>query len=126
MAIVYAPPEELPFAEPDYANYDSDAEQAREDEYVKKLAEWVRARYKGNLVGEIIRTPYADGYAQYMIMKHSPFSLIHLPLGDAWSAGAIWERGVTLKDARKMVERLAGLRKLFGAKESATIKESKQ
>jgi hypothetical protein len=117
MATVYNPPDELPWVEPDYKNYDYRAEQKREAEYTEKLKEWLRARYTGDLVGEIIRTSVADGYAQYMIEKHRPFALIHLPFGDKYSAGKIWEKGCTLKDAREMVERSKGLAKLFAARD---------
>jgi hypothetical protein len=103
MATVYALPKELPWAEPDYKNYDYRAEQAREDEYTKKLQEWCKARNKGNTVGEIIMWGVADGYAQYMVVNEKPLQLFHLPFGDAYSAGAVWERGLRITDVRRMV-----------------------
>jgi len=114
MATVYALPKELPWAEPDYKNYDSCAEQAREDAYAKKLAEWCKARKKGAAVGEIIMWGVADGYAQYMVVNEKPLQLFHLPFGDAYSAGAVWERGLRIADVRQMVE--WNRNPLFGAK----------
>jgi hypothetical protein len=103
MATVYNPPAELPWEEPDYKNYDYRKEQAREDAYAKKLAEWCKSRNKGDCVGEIVRWGVADGYAQYMVECEKPLRLIHLPFGDGYSAGKIWERGLRLNDVRQMV-----------------------
>jgi len=55
----------------------------------------------------------ADGYAQYMVECEKPLRLIHLPFGDAYSAGPVWERGLRITDVRQMVQRDKGLAKLF-------------
>ena len=54
------------------------------------------------MAGEIITTGVADGYAYYMVFGEKPLTLIHMPIGDAWRAGAIWERGLRIADARQM------------------------
>lgn len=105
MATVYNPPDELPWADPDYNNYDYRAEQVREDAYAKQLAEWCKTRNKGDCVGEIVSTGVADGYAQYMVECEKPLRLIHLPFGDKYSGGLIWERGLRIADVRQMVKR---------------------
>lgn len=104
MATVYNPPEEIPWEKPDYRNYDFRKEQLREKEYANKLAAWCKARCKGDCVGEIIDKVVADGYAQYMVESEKPLRLIHLPFGDGYSAGAVWERGLRLTDVRQMVK----------------------
>lgn len=49
--------------------------------------ELVKLGYNGPLTGEIIRFPYADGYATYMCADYPrKFSLVHLPIGDAWNS----------------------------------------
>lgn len=113
MAMISAPPAHLPVPQTDYKNYDYKAEEAKEEAWVESLRDWCRQNHQGDLVGEEIREGRGDGYARYMVMRHKPFTLIHLPLGDAWSAGAIWERGVTLSDVRSMVNLDRELRKLF-------------
>jgi hypothetical protein len=105
MAKVYAPPQDMPPPEPDFKSYDFDKEQRREEAWMRKLAERLRAANDGELVGEVIMTPRGDGHAQYMISSHKPFSIVHLPLGDCWRADHIWERGLRLSDARAMVKR---------------------
>ncbi len=116
MATVYSAPKEIPFPEPDYKNYDYRKEQQREDAYVKKLQEWARERSSGALVGEIVRHGVADGYAQYMVISEKPLALIHLALGDAYSAGPVWERGLRITDVRRMVKADKEIKKLFAKK----------
>lgn len=113
MAKILNTPKEFPFEKPDMENYDYRKEQAREDAYVAKLKEWARARYVGDMVGEVIRTHVADGFAQYMIACYRPFALIHLPFGDCYRASPIWERGCKLQDAKELVERERAMQKFF-------------
>jgi hypothetical protein len=104
----------MPYAEPDYSKYDWDAELKRGQEYIKalkvKLNQWFGS---DPLIGEEINHPVADGYARYIVASVKPFSLIHIPFGDGYSAGAIWERGITLKDARKMIEMNKQFKSIF-------------
>lgn len=117
MATVFAPPAHIPLPVADYKNYDHVIEMEKEDDYVKQLAAYLRTRKPGKrLVGEIIRHQVADGYAQYMISSENPFQLVHLPLGDGYSAGAIWERGIRLTDAKNMIERDKAMAALFSKK----------
>lgn len=77
----------VPFAEPDYRNYDNVKEQAREDAHIKEIKAWLLANgYAGKHTGDIFRHPMADGYACYMFADAGRRScLIHLPYGDAWN-----------------------------------------
>jgi hypothetical protein len=83
---VYSVPEEVAFAEPDYANYDFKREQAREVEHRERLKAWmVENGFSGEHTGKIVRFGVADGYAQYMMADKGRSSfLVHLPYGDAY------------------------------------------
>ena len=97
---VYSTP--VPFAGPDYSNYDSKAEQSREAEHQGCVAAWLRNNgYVGPRTGEILREPMADGYAAYMYgdAPKNP-CLIHLPYGDAWHSPNVQhlpKKGVLLR-----------------------------
>ena len=86
MTKVYSPPEGIDA--PDFndffvdGRYDRELDDRLTAEFTDRLAAWCRERYTGDLVGEVVRFPYADGYAAYMIANHRPLTLIHLPLGD--------------------------------------------
>lgn len=82
---VYSCPEEIAFGEPDYQNYDSAKELAREEAHMAKVKEWLKRHgCTGKYTGEILSLPFADGYAQYMVGDGNPSFLLHLPYGDAW------------------------------------------
>ncbi len=85
---VCAPPDEVPWSEPDYANYDPAKEARREEEHRIALKEWlIKAGYDGKYTGEILSEPMADGYANYMMADKGRSSfLVHLPYGDAWDS----------------------------------------
>lgn len=83
MAKIYSVPKELKEPELNFSEiekYEQECEQyiANLKSHIQKLG------YKGKNVGEIIRLPWADGSADYMILSMRPMSLIHIPLGDAW------------------------------------------
>ena len=82
---VYSIPDALPAPKPDYRNYDSAKEQARELQHMRDLKEWLlSAGFDGEMTGEIVRFPVADGYARYMLADGSKSALIHLPYGDGY------------------------------------------
>jgi prepilin-type processing-associated H-X9-DG protein len=84
---VVNPPDEVAYAEPDYANYDSAAEQAREKAHQDSLKAWLSANgWPGERTGQILREPHADGYANYMYADGPKPVLVHLPYGDAWDS----------------------------------------
>lgn len=107
MAKIYTTPKEVPLPVSDYENYDSDAEQKKEDAFLEKLRSWLRENSPENdpLIGEIVMVGRGDGYAQYMMCGIKPFAMMHLPLGDAWRGDPVWERGLRITDARKQIQR---------------------
>lgn len=84
-----------------------------EDEFRTKLADWCR-QHGGSpkYAGGILRIPAGDGYAEYMVWKLKPLSLIHLPLGDAWNASELQINGLTVKYVKEYVDS----KPLFGEK----------
>lgn len=82
---VYSCPNEIAFADPDYANYDHDAETAREAAHQETVKAWLMANgYAGPRTGEVLREAMGDGYALYMYGDGPKPCLIHLPYGDAY------------------------------------------
>lgn len=91
--------------------------QRDESDYLERLRAHIRDNNPQDdegLLGVVIKIPHADGYAQYMVGRIEPFSLIHLELGDAWRAHAATERGLILDDARQAKVREQTLKRLFG------------
>lgn len=58
----------------------------------------------GDVVGEIVRFPAADGYAQYIVKSQKPLILQHLNVGDAWGVPYAHIRGLRLADIREQIE----------------------
>ena len=86
---VYGVPEAVPFARPDYKNYNLHAEQAREKAHQQALkTHLIEMGHKGKHTGKIARFPVADGFAQYMLADgaghYGGSFLIHLPYGDGY------------------------------------------
>lgn len=84
-----------------------------ESKYMEALTTYVKENFNGPLAGEVVRTPIADGYAQYMVAKvEGKTSLIHIPLGDAWT-DARFERTVTVREIREILTRQRHIKELF-------------
>ena len=112
MKVVSMPPE-VPFAEPDYSNYDSVKEQARETEHLEQLKTWLKANgWPGERTGQELQEPHADGYARYMYGDGPKPVLVHLPSGDAWHSPNVGF--LPKKEVLKRLDRRAGLAALFG------------
>lgn len=84
---VYALPQELENELPRFPNgqpYDDFV--AAEEAFLVRLIAWAKAQAPAGEphAGAVVRWPYADGYAQYLVVATRPVQLIHLPLGDAW------------------------------------------
>lgn len=105
MAKIYGIPAELEkIFEPDYsASFDK--WQKQEENAVESLRKWCKefTTSKNPLVGEIFRIPMGDGYANYMVFQTKPLEMIHIPVGDAWSAPEYQTRGVNLQDVKNQV-----------------------
>ena len=81
---VYSIPSELAYADPDYSNYNTDIELAREEQHIAQLKEFlISAGYTGKHTGKIVTFPVADSRAAYMLADGKRSYLIHLPYGDA-------------------------------------------
>lgn len=111
-AKIYSPPSELGEPETHYGDWEK--HQSAEAEYIKKVQAWALKNGSGNLCGEIFRYPVGDGCAQYVVLKSSPLTLIHLPVGDAWHIPAVVARGLRLQDLKDDIQRSRSLGKLFG------------
>ncbi len=94
----------------DYSNEDWRADEARQ---LAKVRENLRSVKVGDLVGERLRWQRADSYAEYIIVKESPFTIAHLAIGDAWQVEPALVRGLRIGDAREMVERERAMAELF-------------
>ena len=96
---VYASPIPAP-------EFNIDTYQADEDKYLVDIQEWIKGNAQPHaLNGEVVRTPFADGYAQYVVAKvGGRTSLIHLDVGDAWRDGR-FENTVTVRELKDMVAR---------------------
>lgn len=112
VATVYSPPSSVPL--PDFDQFlrsgpngsfdDAGYDKAWEDAIAKLAALARQNDSAGDLVGQIISFPVADGAAQYMVWKQKPLQLIHLPIGDAYQADAATTRGVRISDIRRQVQ----------------------
>lgn len=109
MATIYSPPGQIPVPELDFANFSNYEKECKE--YKSKLKEFLLKNNKGKHIGEIIRFPVADGYAEYMVASMKPVQLIHLPLGDAWQFQYAHLLGT--KEIKEQIDSQKALEKLF-------------
>ena len=65
-------------------------------------------------IGEVIKFPVADGYAEYMVACLKPVQLIHMPLWDAWDFQ--YANRLTKKDIVENIQQQNNLKKLFADK----------
>ena len=80
---VYALPGELPVPE---FSFDGDWA-AREEAHRESVRAWLKqAGYTGKHSGKVLRIPYADGYAEYMLADGTKSFLFHLPYGDGYDS----------------------------------------
>ena len=88
-----------------------------EEDWLDNLKAELRSKKTGDLVGEELRWPRADGYARYMIVSQAPnLVLAHLEIGDAWQVEEALIRGLRLADAQQMVERDKAFAAMFRGK----------
>lgn len=86
--------------------------------YASLKAELQSLGYTGFNTGELVRFPIADGYAVYMVAEDNKgvLSLIHSPLGDAYSISEAHARGLNKKDILQHIGQHKAMRKLFSSK----------
>jgi len=110
MGKVYSPPSSI--EKPQFSIDDLPGYFKAEEEYVKKVQDWAKENGDSEgLSGEIIRFQVADGYAQYVVWKLKPVTLIHLPVGDAWQFP--YANLLTVKDVKQQVQHEKALANIF-------------
>lgn len=117
MAQVYDVPEQIKI--PDFNWKDIDQYNKDCDKFKADLKQWcvdrvARAGVTDENIGEVIRFPVADGYAEYMVAATKPVQLIHLPLWDAWHFQ--YANRLTKKDIVEKIQQQNNLKKLFADK----------
>jgi len=111
MAAIYSAPKSLTLPDlSDWKGYE-----AASKKYIQDLKEMVLRRKKGKNIGEIIRFPVADGYAEYMVASMEPVELIHIPLWDAWEFNYV--HLLTAKEVQQQIDQQKAMAKLFGESE---------
>lgn len=101
--------------------YDFDAHVAAEDAAIEQVVQFARSQAQGELVGEIVRFPCADGYAIYVVASEKPLTLLWCEVGDAWEIDPAYMRGLRISDIRANVARRKRLQELFpGPKPAAS------
>lgn len=94
--------------------------QLEEQAYLDRLAAEAQRLAPGDaLAGKVVRFPYADGHAQYMVWSSKPLALVHLQLGDAWHIPEAHARGLRLSDIQQMVEQDRRWKELFAKRQAA-------
>jgi len=86
MATIYSAPKSIAIPSFNYIgkNFRKNYEKA-EEKYLADLKKYILdSGYSGKNVGEVVRFPAADGYAQYMVVSMTPLRLMHLELIDGW------------------------------------------
>jgi len=117
MATIYKVPDGLEHPEFNW----QDVEKYRKDieDHQKRLKDWcvnrcIRGGKSTENVGEVIKFPVADGYAEYMVASIKPLQLIHLEYYDGYSFE--YAHRLSKKDVEDKVRQQKALEKLFTAK----------
>jgi hypothetical protein len=97
--------------------YDARLYEHRIEKYLAETKAWVVAQSAHHpLTGKVVRTPYADGYAEYMVAKFDgKVCLVWLEVGDAWR-DSMFERAATITMLKDMAARAEKMDALFGGR----------
>lgn len=76
---------------------------ADQDKALEALEQAAKEATPENPTGALLRFPWADGYALYLVASVRPLVLRHVPYGDAWQIPQAHVRGLTLADVRLRV-----------------------
>ena len=109
MAEVYLAPKSIKVPELDFRNINGYEKAC--DNYKAELKAMLQKHNNEKNVGEIIRFPVADGYAEYMVASMKPVELVHLPLGDAWDFQ--YAHLLTAKEVQEKIDQQKALERLF-------------
>jgi hypothetical protein len=89
---------------------------SRTDKLFNDLLDKEAALPDGTYEGVILRFPFADGYAFYVVSKVRPLTLQHIPYGDAWHIPEAHLRGLNMTDVQAQAKRNKDLRSMFPRK----------
>jgi len=112
MATIYSPPKSIAIPELNFKEVDKYRKEC--ENYINELRELVKRRNNNKYVGEILRFPVADSYAEYMVASLKPVELIHIPLWDSWEFN--YAHLMTAKKIKEDLERQKKLAEIFGSK----------
>lgn len=115
MGKIFKAPSSIPMPNWDYKKtYEENV--LEENKYLETLKQVLVSRKpKQKLVGEIIKFPVADGYAQYMVASLTPgVELVHIALGDAWDFD--YAHRLTKRDIEEKIQNQKLLEELFKKK----------
>ena len=112
MAKIYSAPTSIKKPVMNFADFE--AYKADNERFITELREMLTKRKNGKNVGEIIRFPVADGYAEYMVASMRPLELVHLPLYDAWEFQ--YANRLTATDVEAKIAQQKSMEKLFASK----------
>lgn len=115
MAKIYAPPDDITF-EFDWRNFDNDRYTEACRLYEQEVRQFCLDEGNGDICGETISFPVADGRATYMVFKTKPLTMLILEYGDPYRVDPIMERGLRLSDVRERIRSEAAIAELFGRK----------
>lgn len=112
---VYANTVSAPSFTDENGRYDARLYEHRINKYLADTKAWVVTHSEHHpLTGKVVRTPYADGYAEYMVAKFDgKVCLVWLAVGDAWR-DSMFERAATITMLKDMVARQERMASLFG------------
>ena len=93
-----------------------DAYYVRQTQALDKLTALAAALPEGEVVGQLLQFPVADGYAHYVVVKESPLSLQHIPFGDGYQIDPAHIRGIRKQDVLEHARRAKAIAKLFASR----------
>lgn len=100
MARVYRSSVPAPELGPDFEKW-----AAEEAAYIERVKATIPKENTGSCVGQIARFVVGDGFAQYLVWKEKPLTLVWLEVGDKWQASAATLRGFRLTDLQQQIAR---------------------
>jgi hypothetical protein len=110
MAKIYSAPEEIKRPKLDFKDVKGYKEGCKK--FKEELKAWCKSHSKGKNIGEVIRIPHADSYAEYMVYSMRPLELINIPLWDEWNSP--FADLLTAKKVNEMIVADKKLAELFG------------